>query len=136
MAWGASVIHKEVKLGVLIVSVRYTNTTAEGTTSFNEVYKTGKVRPNWIPDIVRDKIAQIEELETVDIPTGPVTPSDPVTPPASDPNSALFIRRMDILPFVQALVDFGIVPADHPKLLAYKNWVQSNLATYFDTFAG
>ena len=129
MAWSGTVTNKSDSNGVYSVTVEYTN----GTDTIFETYSSKSPHSTWIPDTVRNRIAQLDTMSSYDIAIGMVTPSDP---PSVDANIALFARRFGLLPMVQSLIDLGIVSSDHAKIVAYKNWIAENLNDYIEILTG
>ncbi len=125
MAWSASVIDVDKASGFINVTVEYT----DGTESFSEVYRSSRPAPNWIQHTVFYRIEELNIRDSTTINTGDVTPIDP-TP---DIDETLFKHRVEILLLVQVMIEMGIVPANHAKVVALKSWIQNNAVEYFDS---
>ena len=91
MAWSGSVIRKGFAEGGFEVVVQYT----DGVRVQHETYRAVQPDANWVPRLVRDRLAMLESASAFDVPTGAVVPAPaPVTLPPEDATLALFRRRM------------------------------------------
>lgn len=126
MVWTAKVNSKELIKGIVNVAVEYT----DGQDVVIETYRTGKPFAEWIPNTVRDKIAQLTLASSYDLAIGPVVPSDP---PSIDPDVTLFRIRCRLLETVKTMVDMDAIPVDNAKVVALVNWIKNNADEHFDT---
>jgi hypothetical protein len=131
MTWTAQVTDKGVQGdGIFFATLSFT----DGTTTVVETYRAIVPTSSWLPDTVRDRLRQLEASTTFDVPIGVIDPSSDPSP--RDPNIALFIRRVQLMKDVQALVDAGVVPVSNPNIVQLKNWIANNIGTYWNDLIG
>lgn len=126
MPFTATVINKDIVDAVYLITVEYT----DGVNTVTDTYRNqNPMSIEWLQDVVRDRIAVLDNLYSFDVPLGAITPSDPDD---TDPNIALFRRRCRILETVKVMIDLGAIQADNAKVLTLINWITTNAPTYFD----
>jgi hypothetical protein len=126
MGWTATKTIVSKDQDMVSVTVQYTN----GVTSFSETYKaSGIVGASWIPDIVANKILNLNAANNLTIITGPVTPTPVIIPDETFLQFQLDLRRLDI---ILKLIQAKALDATDTKVVAFVNRIKNALPTYWD----
>ena len=123
MAWTASVKGKQIVDSKMHIIVEYT----DGEQIITETYYSRNPMAEWIPNTVKNRIKQLENLFQYDIEIGQITPSE-----EPDPNRQLFWERVRLLEFAKLLIDFGVVEQGNTKVQQLISWLTNNFDKYFE----
>jgi hypothetical protein len=124
MPWTAQVINKQTVNGVVNITIQFT----DGMNEVTETFRNPNPLANWIPDTVRDRMAQLEIAYAFDIGIGSIAPS---ANPIIDPNIELFRARCRALEIIDVLIRRGALTGMEAKVIALVDWIKNN-ANYLD----
>lgn len=127
MAWIAKVFDKNILDGKVIVIVQYTN----GIDTFNEKYETTtQPSTNWIPNIVYNRIIQLDNLSSGILPEGNIIPVNPSTYVSPSTSQEDWDKRFRQLQKIDLLLKYNIIPTTDADLQALKTYLTNNWKTF------
>ncbi len=132
MAWSATVAASNFAEGRAEVVVDYT----DGTLRQREVYRTDAPDADWIPTLVRDRLARLDASAKFVLPPGPITPAPPISEPPIDPTFLLLLQRLHLAEQVNTLVVMGALLRTDARVIALRDWLAANVPTYWRELGG
>ena len=129
MAWTAEITNSYMLNGDIKVSVTYRNKGQEVV----HTYKHSAPGEDWIHNVVRRRLRQLESNSRLNIPSGPFEPGEETQPPTPDPQEQLrreYERAMSRMKELEYLIGQGVLRSDDNEVVDLKQWLDDNIDAY------